>query len=47
MNKYTTPEIEIIAIDCDIVTFSVGSLDDMPGADGSPIRNAGGGMWSW
>ena len=47
MNKYITPEIEIITLSFDIVTFSIGSLEDMPGADSSPIQNTGGGKWGW
>ena len=47
MKKYSTPEIEVLCLDYDIVTFSIGSLEDMFDADGSPIQNTDGGKWGW
>ena len=47
MKKYITPEIDIAELDGDILTFSLGELEEMLDGDGSPIKGAGSGSWGW
>ena len=47
MKEYVTPKIDLLAVDADILTFSIGQLEELPDADGTPIKDLGVGMWEW
>ena len=48
MKNYTSPEIETFKLDeCDIITFSFGSLDELPEGDDTPVKDLGGGRFDW
>ena len=47
MKEYTTPEIDLLTVDADILTFSVGQLESLDDGSGTPIRDLVGGNWGW
>ena len=47
MKEYVTPEIYLLTIDADILTFSLGELEELYDGDGTPIRDINGNKWGW
>ena len=47
MKEYTTPKIDLLTVDADILTFSVGQLESLDDGSGTPIRDLVGGNWGW
>ena len=47
MKEYITPKIDLLTVDADILTFSVGQLEELRDADGTPIKDLGAGIWDW
>ena len=47
MKEYTTPKIDLLTVDADILTFSVGQLESLDDGRGTPIRDFINGNWAW
>lgn len=48
MKEYINPEIEIMILESsDILTFSLGELEDMIDGTETPKEGLGGGKWGW
>lgn len=47
MKEYITPEIELLTVDVDVLTFSIDQLEELDDGDSTPIRDINGNKWGW